>query len=130
MNRSIDASCFMPKGTPKHFVALDHDDPGFKYFLGELLLCFTCVHQGVVHELCYIHYLWPSTPRGQPVTTADEDGLPLETRYSFTPRPLYAIVSVSAVLYRAPLISPPSFAPPGPGARRFWVLNEDIYGNF
>jgi len=59
-----------------------------------------------------------------------EDGLPLETRYSFTPRPLYAIVSVSAVLYRAPLVSPPSFAPPGPGARRFWVLNEDIYGNF
>ena len=68
--------------------------------------------------------------RGQPVTKADEDGLPLETRYSFTPRPLYAIVSVSAVLYRAPLVSPPSFAPPGPGARRFWVLNEDIYGNF
>ena len=51
----------MPKGTPKHFVALDHDDPGFKYFLGELLLCFTCVHQGVVHELCYIHYLWPDS---------------------------------------------------------------------
>ena len=44
MNRSIDASCFMPKGTPKHFVALDHDDPGFKYFFGELLLCFTCMH--------------------------------------------------------------------------------------
>ena len=25
------------------------------------LLCFTCVHQGVVHELCYIHYLWPQS---------------------------------------------------------------------
>ena len=125
LRRLVAASCFAPEGAPKHFVALDHKDPGYRYFFGELMLCFTCVHEGVVHECCLVSYLWP-----RDVFTREKDGVPLETKYEFMRTKTYEVVSAASVLFRAPLVTPPPFEELGPRARVYYVLNDDVYGNF
>ena len=57
-----------------HFVALWHDDPNYKYFFGELLLCFHFAHEGREHECVLVEYMWPKLSK--------EDGVPLHTRYT------------------------------------------------
>jgi len=37
---------------------------------------------------------------------------------------------VSQVLFRAPLVEPPARDRPRPNARKYYVLNDDVYGNF
>ena len=70
-------------------------------------------------------YLWPKG-----VFTPEKDGVPLETEYGFAKKRSYVVQPVSSVLFRAPLVEPPPFQELGPGARRYWVLNDDIYGVF
>ena len=49
VHRDVDATCFGLEDAPRHFVALDFQDPAYKYFFGQLLLCFTFEHDGVRH---------------------------------------------------------------------------------
>ena len=103
-------------------MALRHDDDQYKYFFGELLLCFHLTHEGVGHECILVEYVWPQLSR--------EDGLPLETRYAHTPKPMLAVVSVEAVLFIAPLFAVLTMGAPGPHIRRVYVLNDDVYAHF
>ena len=109
------------------FVALAHQDPGYVYFFGELLLCFVFEHEGVVHKCIFVEYLWPDELQ---YNSREDDGIPLHTRYRRTPRKLYTVANVRDVLFRPQLSTPPPLHAPGPGYRRFWVLNDDVLGNF
>ena len=64
---------------------------------GALLLCFSFRHAGREHECVFVEYLYPEA--GQ------QDGLPLETRYSHTRKRVLAVVPVEAVLFLAPLFT-------------------------
>lgn len=75
--------------------------------------------------MCFVSYLWPKD-----VFTRDKDGVPLVTQYQYLARKAYEVVPISSVLYRAPLVRPPSFEAPGPRARELYFLNEDIYESF
>ena len=124
--RSANATCFGPKDAPKHFLSIKHDDPGYKYFFGELLLCFTCMHEGELHSCVFIEYVWPKD-----VFTADKDGVPLETRYYFPPRSTYEVRPVCDVRFCPQLAAPPPLRPlASPNALPYYYLNDDIYSNF
>ena len=51
-------------------------------------------------------------------------------RYVRTKRALYEVRPVEQVIFVPHLVVPPAFNEPGPGAREYRVLNEDVYGNF
>ena len=102
-------------------MSLRHDDEAFKYFFGELLLCFRFEHEGDTHECVFVEYVWPE------IRTAAQDGVPLETRYSHTRRRAIAVAPVAAVQFVAPLFSIVPMEPPGPKARPAYVLNDDVY---
>ena len=71
----------------------------------------------------------PNTPRLS--TWTEEDGVPLVTEYWRTPRKAYEVRSVEQVLFCAPLVSPPPFdASPANAPRTYYVLNDDVYGDF
>ena len=59
-----------------------------------------------------------------------QDGVSLWTEYRRTPHPKYEVRPVQQVLFRPALFEPPPFATPGPGAKPYWVLCDNIYGNF
>ena len=119
---TADALYFGPVGAASQFVALRHEDEQYKYFFGELLLCFHFAHEGDEHECVLVEYLWPEIGK--------EDGLPLDTRYTHTPKRVLAVVSVEAVLFVAPLFAVLPMGAPGPHARRVYVLNDDVYAHF
>ena len=128
LGRIVTATCFGARSAPTRFVAIDHSDPAYVYFFGELLLCFTAVHEGVTHELCFIEYLWPG--KNLPVDSRAEDGVSLVTEYVRTPKKQYVVCPVELVLFCPQLVVPPTFEAPAPNARAIYVLNDDIYGNF
>ena len=88
---TASALYFGADGAAARFVSLRHDDEAFKYFFGELLLCFRFEHEGVTHECVFVEYVWPE------IRTAAQDGVPLETRYSHTRRRTIAVAPVAAV---------------------------------
>lgn len=123
---TANASLFGQPGVAPHFVDVAHEfDPTYKHFFGELRLCFTCSHEGKVHELCLIKWLWPIWGPG---TSGLKDGVPLSTVYEFPPKSTYEVKEVGALLYRAPLFSPPSFRRQPTTLR--YLLCEDIYTRF
>ena len=128
VHRTITATCFGILSAPTRFVAVEHSDPNYVYFFGELLLCFTAVHEGMAHELCFIEYVWPG--KHLQINSCAEDGVPLVTEYVRTPKKLYAVRPVEQVLFCPQLVVPPTFGAPPPNARAVYVLNDDIYGNF
>ena len=103
---TASALYFGADGAAARFVSLRHDDEAFKYFFGELLLCFRFEHEGDTHECVFVEYVWPET------RTAAEDGVPLETRYSHTRRRTIAVAPVAAVQFVAPLFSIVPMEPP------------------
>ena len=86
-----------------------------------MLLCFSFRHAGREHECVFVEYLYPEA--GQ------QDGLPLETRYSHTRKRVLAVVPVEAVLFLAPLFTVLPMEAPRPNAHPVYVLNDDIYVN-
>ena len=78
-----------------------------------------------MHECCFVSYLFP-----RDVFSREQDGVPLVTKYEFLRTKMYEVASAAAVLFCAPLVTPPPFGEPGPGAREYRVLNDDIYENF
>ena len=78
-----------------------------------------------MHELCLIKWLWPIWGPG---TSGLKDGVPLSTVYEFPPKSTYEVKEVGALLYRAPLFSPPSFRRQPTTLR--YLLCEDIYTRF
>ena len=134
--RLIDASCFAADANAApHYVAIDHDDEEYKYYLGELLLCFELKHAGQTHQCCLVMYLWPDYNQAHddeiPLYVA-ADGKSLYTRYVDRrwswEEPTYAVVSVHTVHFRAPLVTPPP--PPTARTGAYLVLNDDVYGNY
>ena len=112
-SRTIESSCFT--GQPdaaKQFVALERDDPGYRYFFGELLLCFAVTHEDERHECCFVEYVWPAD-----VFTREKDGLPLQTKYVHTAKGMYVVRPVEQVLFSPPLVTPPAFFEPVGHAR-------------
>ena len=105
-----------PRG--KDFAA----DPHYKYFFGELLLCFIFAHEDRKHECVFVEYLWPDDLKFE--------GTSLVTRYTHMPKRMLAVLSVSAVEFVAPLFTVSPMGVPLPNARTIRVLNDDIYGNF
>ena len=73
-------------------------------------------------------YLWPDFHQHN--GRVENDGVPLWTRYVRTKRALYEVRPVEQVIFVPRLVVPPAFNEPGPGAREYRVLNEDVYGNF
>lgn len=131
--RDVDASCFGPADAPPPFVALEHADPAYAYYLAELLLCFAFEHEGKRHECFFVEYLWPSDLQHDGTEKSrDKDGVSLWTRYGFPPVSTYEVRPVEQVHFRPALFEPPSFvAPTTASAQRYrWVLCDDIYGNF
>ena len=96
------ATCFGADEAEPQFVALAHQDPGYVYFFGELLLCFVFEHEGVVHKCIFVEYLWPDELQ---YNSREDDGIPLHTRYRRTPRKLYTVANacVRDVLFRPQL---------------------------
>ena len=112
-------------------MALAHDDPAYRYFFAEMLLCFTFVHEGTRHECCLVEYLWPSDLQHDCSEKArDKDGVNLWTKYAFPPRSSFEVCPVDQILFRPALFEPPPFRPGTNQKPSYWVLNEDIYGNF
>ena len=68
-----------------------------------------------------VEYLWPEG--------VVRDVVPLETKYSHTKRRVYEVIDVHAVLYRAPLVTPPPLWVVR-GETPYLVLNYDIYINW
>ena len=124
--RTLDASWFGREGTAKHFASIEHDDPAYVYFLGELLLCFTFVHEGERHDCCYIRYWWPDVDERK---LPAGDGISLQTRYVLRKAHMYEVVPVSRVQFRANLVEPPAFRD-NDATKHYRVLNDDIYWNF
>ena len=122
--RTVNASCFaMEEGRPPHYVDVDHEAcTVWKHYFGALRLCFEITHEGRTHQCCFVEYVWPGPEL--------EDGEPLKTKYLTLSRKCYEVVDVQSVLYRAPLVTPPPLHEPGPGARAYVVLNNDIYINW
>ena len=98
----------------------------YKFYFGELLLCFACVDlEGQPRELALIRYVYP-------LYQMQPDGEPLKTKYTY---PLgnsglgYVVVDIEMLEYRAALVEPPSVHADPPGGR-YWILNDHVYGNF
>lgn len=128
LRSTATASCFGAVDATPHFVALEHEDRNYKYFFGELKLGFTFTHAGETHECVLVEYLWPDFQQHN--GRVENDGVPLWTRYVRTKRALYEVRPVEQVIFVPHLVVPPAFNEPGPGAREYRVLNEDVYGNF
>ena len=75
-----------------------------------------------------MEYLWPDF--AQYNNRVENDGVPLWTRYVRTRRALYEVRPVDQVLFIPHLVVPPAFEAPGPSAREYRVLNEDVYESF
>ena len=125
--RTIDASCFGPPDAPRRFVSIEHDDDGFVYFFGQLLICFSFVYRGVHQEAIFAEYVWPGEPGHAGIRTRDEDGISLVTKYTHTPRKLYEVLDLRKVLCCAPLVTPLPLREPRSNCRPYYVLNDDIY---
>ena len=123
---TLDASWFGREGAAKHFASIEHDDPAYVYFLGELLLCFTFKHEGKRHDCCYIRYWWPDVDERK---LPAGDGISLQTRYVLRKAHMYEVVPVSRVQFRANLVEPPAFRD-NDATKHYRVLNDDIYWNF
>ena len=108
-------------------VLCGHDDDGYVFFFGELLLCFVFEHAGEVHECFFAEYLWPDDLQYR---SRADDGVPLHTRYRRTPRKSYVVGGVDQILFRPHLATPPTLHAPPPSARRYWVLNDDVLVSF
>ena len=56
--------------------------------------------------------------------------MPYFTRYSVTQSVRYEVLDVSAVLYRPPLVMPPTFLEPPVNRKPYYILADDIYEAF
>ena len=61
-----------------------------------------------MHECCFVSYLFP-----RDVFSREQDGVPLVTKYEFLRTKMYEVASAAAVLFCAPLVTPPPFGEPG-----------------
>ena len=133
---SVNATYFGRRTCARQFVALDPGTAGtaFDNWIAELVLCFTCIDDdGVVLELCYVRWLWPSSEsfKHNKVTGAYEE-VAYHTRYHLRG---YEVMDVPSVMHRAPVFEPPHFenagnrAPTAAGSCTF-ILADDLYGIF
>lgn len=108
-------------------MALDHNDPAYVYFFGQLLLCFSLEHEGRRHECCFVEYLWPDRAG---LRSREDDGVPLVTEYFHVKRKAYEVRPVEQVLFCPQLVDPPMIHAPRRNTDASYFLNEDLYGNF
>ena len=125
--RTIPARCFKSPGARKAFVALEHSDPVYVYFFGQLLLCFSFEHEGQRHECCFVEYVWPGRTG---LRSREDDGVPHLTEYFHVSRKLYEVRPVEQVLFCPLLFDPPMLHSPRRNTDPSYFLDEDNLGNF
>ena len=112
---------------------MKHDDGCYKYYFGELLLCFTFTDDGgAQHDCCLVDYLFPDLPPGARAPKPEHEK-PLETKYRFRSKRLYEVISIAGVAFCAALFTPPPLEEeeePPSSAARYWVLNDDLIPSF
>lgn len=134
VDRRIDASVFGRRtahSSPR-IVAIDpkFTDDSYVNWFAELYMCFVCLDaDGVLHELCYLRWMWPSTESlsYNEVTKLYEE-VPYHTRYHLANR--WEVMDVRAVSHLAPVFMPPRFNEPyfTPASPYIWA--PDLCGDF